>query len=67
MATKRIKFIKAWNMTPAGAEMELDAPIADLLICRGRAEEIKEVQAQSPTPKITLKKRLKKARGIRGK
>jgi hypothetical protein len=54
VATKRVKFIKPWQMTPAGAEMELDAPVADLLIKRGRAEEVKEPTA--PLSKKALKK-----------
>lgn len=67
MATKRVKFLKPWQMTPAGAEMELDAPVAELLIIRGRAEEIKEAPAALPpkTLKIdpkALKRALKKAR-----
>lgn len=64
MATKRIKFIKPWNMTAAGAEMELDTPIADLLISRGRAEEIKEAQALAP---VKNAKRLKRSHRNKGK
>ena len=47
-------------MSAAGAEVEFDAPIADLLVQRGRA---KEVLAQAPVP-ATLKvdpKALKRA------
>lgn len=60
-ATKRIKLLKPWTLFAAGAEVEFQTSIADLLILRGRAEEVKE----APTP--ALRKRLKKVRGNKGK
>lgn len=45
-------------MTPAGAEMELDAPIADLLIGRGIA---REAQA-SAQPQVLTKAQQKRIR-----
>jgi len=57
MATKRIKLIKAWNMFAPGAEVEFQTSVADLLIQRGRAEEVKPVQAPAPVIKPKKSKR----------
>lgn len=53
MATqKTIKFIKAWQLHTVGAEITIDAPIADLLIANGRAEEVKpEPKKAKPSSK----------------
>lgn len=59
MATKRIKFIKPYQMFGVGQEATLDAPIADLLIQRGRAEAV-IVPISAPKPTLTSKKALRK-------
>jgi hypothetical protein len=60
---KRVKFLKAWQMVSAGAEMELDAPIADLLIQRGRAIEVK---AEAPLP-TTAPQKAKRGPRLKGR
>ena len=50
---KTIKFIKAWQLHVIGATITVNAPIADLLIQRGRAEEV--VQPASKKPKLQMK------------
>jgi hypothetical protein len=48
MATqKTIKFIKAWQLHTVGAEITVNAPIADLLIANGRAEEVKNEKTKA--------------------
>lgn len=59
MATKRIKFIKAWMMVPVGAERDFDTPVADELIRVGRAVEVRlpdPVPAAALTPPNVSKK-----------
>lgn len=55
VATKRIKLLKPWTTFAVGAEVEFQTSVADLLIQRGRAVEVKE------TPATVSRKALKKA------
>lgn len=50
-ATKTIKLIKPWHLHPAGQVLTVDAPVADLLIESGRAEEIKPESADRKSNK----------------
>jgi len=59
VATKRIRLIKPWQMTPAGAEAEFQTSVADLLIQRGRAEEVKPAPTPAPKPKKVKKSKRK--------
>jgi hypothetical protein len=68
VATKRIKFIKAWMMVPVGAEMDFDAPVADLLIQRGRAVEVlppEPITMPAPTPTSAKVSKKSARRGAR--
>lgn len=65
MATKRIRLIKPWTLFAAGAEVEFQTSVADLLIQRGRAEEVK--QSPAPVSKKALKKARRMARANEGK
>jgi hypothetical protein len=53
VATKRIKLLKPWMMSPAGAEVEFQTSVADLLIQRGRAVEVRPT---APVPVSAPKK-----------
>ena len=65
MATKRIKLIKAWAMSGAGEVVEYDAPIADLLIQRGRGVAVAPVQARVPKTPALVRKLKRSKRGKR--
>lgn len=51
---KTIKFLKPWQFHTVGATLTINAPIADLLIQNGRAEEVVQSQA-SKKPKLQMK------------
>jgi hypothetical protein len=67
MATKRIKLLKPWMMTPAGAEVEFQTSVADLLIQRGRAVEVKppEPKPEPAPPKISKKSARREAKNAK--
>jgi hypothetical protein len=46
---KNVTLLKPWGMHLKGARLRIDAPVADLLIQRGAAEEIKPASKKADT------------------
>lgn len=60
MASKTVKMLKAWLLHPVGEEFTTDESVADLLIARGAAEEVKPPEKTASKPKIEQKRSAQK-------
>lgn len=45
-----VKLLRVWNGNAAGSVLELDAPIADLLLARGIAERVNDAPPVASKP-----------------
>jgi len=60
---KKVRMIKPWGMHAKGATLELDTPIADLLIQSGRGELVQPESAPKKRPPVKLQEWVKKPGG----